>query len=286
MTTIGNVYATDWLGLAWTPWLSVNSSENELRQLPTDPGVYRVRHKAYDGLIYIGETGRSVRGRVRSLVRGINGEQMPYSDPHTASPSFWAIFEEHGGGFEISGAAPAQATNDQQRKAIEDALIAVHRQKTETNLIGNFGRMPPGYEKSTSRSTGDRGGPDPTASRSFRKGIDPLPWDNKQALTGQNWLGLSWEPSQQLATVDSEVPAEPGVYRLWQSENVPPLEYIGQSANLRRRLYKHRRHRGGSLLVSYAVLPDLDRQFQRLQVESTLLGAHWLTCDRAPRDQY
>lgn len=121
------VEASDWLGFEWSPWLSLHPDDGELHTLATDPGLYRVRHDAYEGLIYIGETGRSLRGRIRSLVRGVFDDEMPFSDPHTASPSLWAVADRHGVGFEVSGATPSEAEDKQQRKAIEDALIALHR---------------------------------------------------------------------------------------------------------------------------------------------------------------
>lgn len=39
-------------------------------------------------------------------------------------------------------------------------------------------------------------------------------------------------------------------------------------------------------IINYAVLPDLKEEFQLRQVESELLGAHWLASGEAPTDQY
>lgn len=287
MVNESGVFDEDWLGFEWSSWRRLESEADVLAGFSTDPGLYRVRHDAYDGLIYIGETGRSLRGRLRALFRGIYDGEMPYNDPHTASPSFWAIVDRHGPGFEVSGTTPDVATDSQQRKAIEDALIAVHRRETETNLVGNFGRMPPGYSKSKSRSTDVRGGlcTDKTL-RSFREGVDPLPWTNNDDVTANDWMGLDWSGPQPLADVESTVPEEPGVYRIWDDEVVPPLEYLGETVNLRSRFTRHRRNRGDHLVYSYTILPEYDEKFQLSQVESELLGAHWLACGAAPRDQY
>lgn len=57
----------DWLGLKWSNWLSLDPDEGELAEMPTDEGLYRIRNRSRNGLEYIGETGRSVRGRVRAL---------------------------------------------------------------------------------------------------------------------------------------------------------------------------------------------------------------------------
>lgn len=233
MVNESGVFEDDWLGFEWSPWRRLDAEEDALAEFSTDPGLYRVQHDAYDGLVYIGETGRSLRGRLRALFRGIYDGEMPYSDPHTASPSFWAIVDRHGSGFEVAGTTPVIAQDYQERKAVEDALIAVHRRETGTNLVGNFGRMPPGYSKSKARSTDVRGSrSDDDTLRSFRNGVDPLPWTNPEAVRASDWMGLDWSPHESLAERAGDAPSEPGVYRIWDPESVPPLEYIGESVNL------------------------------------------------------
>ncbi len=277
----------DWFGFSWTPWISLYPDDEELGELPTDHGVYRVRHDAYDGLVYIGQTGRSLRGRIRALARGAFEGEMPYSDPHTASPSLWAIVDRHGAGFEVSVASPPGTADSQQRHAIEEALIATYRRETDRNLIGNFGRMPPGYSKSKQRSTGIRGGQsDDDTLRSFRKGIEPLTWENPSELTASDWMGLSWSEPTPLSEARSQLPETPGLYRIWNIEDSSPLEYIGESLNLRSRLYRHRRNRDSQLLFSYAEQPHVEKKFKLSQLETDLLGAHWISCQQAPRDQY
>lgn len=287
MTNESGVYDSDWLGFDWSPWLSLHPDDEEVESLTTDAGVYRVRHEVYDGLVYIGETGRSLRGRIYALRRGIYDSKMPFSDPHTASPSLWAIVDRHGPGFEVSAAAPPRAEGKQQRKAIEDALIALHRRETETNLVGNFGRMPPGYSKSKSRSTGVRGSrSEDDTLRSFRESADPLGWENPSGITDSEWMGLSWSPAQLLEDAPGDAPDTGGVYRLWDDEVSPPLEYVGESVSLRNRLSSHRRDRDRDLLFSYAALSGVDEKHQLSQVETGLLGAHWLACGEAPSNQY
>ena len=282
-----DVCAQDWLGFDWSPWLTLHPDHDELEALSTDPGLYRVRHPEYGGLVYIGETGRSLRGRVLALRRGIYDDEMPYSDPHPGSPSFWAIIQRHGTGFEVSGATPQLATDSQHRKGIEDALIALHRRETGTNLIGNFGRMPPGFSKSKRRSSGERGSrSDDDTLRSFRRGVDPLSWKNAEDAIAPDWMGLDWSDPRPLEDALNDIPDTGGVYRIWDDDWYPPLEYIGESTSLKRRLRKHRRNRDGNLLFSFATLPELDEKFQLSQVESELLGAHWLAYELSPRDQY
>ncbi len=287
MDNESGIYDPDWLGFDWSPWSSVKPDGQIPSFLPTDPGVYRVRHDAYDGLVYIGETGRSLRGRLNALMRGIFEGEMPYSDPHTGSPSLWAIVDCHGPGFEVSVASPRRAADKQERNAIEDALIALHRRETGETPVGNFGRMPPGYEKSRQRSSGERGGrSDDDTRRSFRNCAEPLSWDNPEELTEPDWMGLSWSSPAPLSEAQSHLPEHAGLYRIWDPAESPPLTYIGETTNLKSRLYRHRRNRDESLRFSYAEQSDLETKHKLSQLETDLLGAHWLACRSAPRDQY
>lgn len=281
------IFNLDWLEFDWTNWVSLHPDDNEASALPTDPGLYRVRHQAYDGLVYLGETGRSVRGRIRALARGIHDGEMPFSDPHTGSPCLWAVVDRHGPGFEVSATTPDKATERYQRKAIEDALIALHRRETGLTPVGNFGRMPPGYEKSKQRSADVRGGPvDQRDARNFEESIEPLPWQNAESLTSQDWMGLSWTVPRPLPEASSGLPAESGLYRIWDADSAPPLEYIGESVNLHSRLNSHRRNRPSELRFSYTKTPQMQGGFERSQAETDLLGAHWLACEQPPQDQY
>jgi len=74
--------------------------------LPAKPGVYRVRPADGDYLMYIGQTGRTLRQRLSELSKYRKApELMPYNDPHTAAPSLWAWRDATGLDFECSGAA-------------------------------------------------------------------------------------------------------------------------------------------------------------------------------------
>ncbi|WP_241658417.1 hypothetical protein [Halorubrum sp. BOL3-1] len=81
------------------------------------------------------------------------------------------------------------------------------------------------------------------------------------------------------------LPTDPGVYRIWDREEPEPLEYIGQSGNLKSRLYRHRRNRDEELVFSYAIVDGGDAKHGRERIETDLIGAHWLATDSAPRDQ-
>jgi len=287
MSNENGIFEQDWLGFDWSSWMEIEPEGGIPDVLPTDEGLYRVRHDAYEGLVYIGETGRSVRGRLGSLMRGVFDGEMPFSDPHTGSPSLWSIVDRHGPGFEVSVATPEQATDSQQRKAIEDALIALHRRERGKTPVGNFGRMPPGYEKSKKRSSGERGGQsDDDERRSFHDDAPALPWENAEEVTSRDWMGVPWTRPASLSEARSNIPKDPGLYRIWNPDKSPPLEYIGQTVNLHSRLNTHRRNRDESLQFSYAEQPELSEGHKLSQVETDLLGGHWLACRESPRDQY
>lgn len=67
---------------------------------------------------------------------------------------------------------------------------------------------------------------------------------------------------------------------------MPPVEYIGQSSNLKSRLYRHRRNRDEELLFSYSKLEEHDALHKREEVEMELVGVHWLEVGESPRGQF
>ncbi len=286
--TESEFYADNWLGVEWSAWGSLDPGADHLRTFSLDEGLYRVRHPNRPGLEYIGETGRNLRGRVRALARGAFADEMPYRDPHTAAPCLWAVQQEDGEKLEVSVAAPTLAEDKQSRKAFEDALIAVYRRETGRSPTANFGRIIDGYRQSTYRSGGERGGPlNPEETESnAENGVGPLDWRLSDDVLSTDWMGLSWSTPRPLAEADMSIPTDDGLYRIWEDGQAPPMEYLGQSSNLKSRLYRHRRNRDEELLFSYSELDDHDALHKREEVETELIGAHWLAVGKSPRDQF
>ena len=77
-----------------------------------------------------------------------------------------------------------------------------------------------------------------------------------------------------------------GEYWIWNPKEPEPLMYIEQNKNLKNRLYRHRRNRDEELVFSYAIVDDGDAKHKREQIETDLIGAHWLAAEEAPRDQF
>lgn len=90
-------------------------------------------------------------------------------------------------------------------------------------------------------------------------------------------MGLNWSEPQPLSEAWDQIPRKQGVYRLWDEIDHPPLRYIGQSANLRSRLYNHRRNRDPEIKFSFAPLSGKhDKLFKRKEIEEELIGAYWI----------
>ena len=73
--------------LAWSPWVPLKGAGRDAR-LPRLPGLYRIRSVETGRMLYIGQTGRSLRARL-GQPGGVYGDVMPYNDPHTAGPALW-----------------------------------------------------------------------------------------------------------------------------------------------------------------------------------------------------
>jgi hypothetical protein len=134
----------------WSPWF-------DLRQRPRldallHPGIYRVRSAAEGPLVYVGQTGRTLRERLAALARGLAGPVMPLRDPHTAAPALWAMRRSGAVQFEASVLAlPGLTTPD--KKAIEAVVTALHRARWQCSPAANFGRMPLGWSMSSPNNT-------------------------------------------------------------------------------------------------------------------------------------
>lgn len=283
-----SLYSDNWLDLEWSEWLSLDPKAGDLSTISTAPGLYRVRHLERDGLEYIGETGRSTRERIRALARGIYDDEMPYRDPHTAAPCLWAVRDRYGPAFEFSYAVPPKAEDDQMRKAIEAALIALARREMGESPTANFGRMIPGYKQSSYSKDGIIGGPlsEEETEPNAEDGLGPVPWENLERVTAPNWVGLHWtEPYYLENRLEPELP-DAGVYRIWYENDSPPLAYIGETTAFTGRLRRHEKTFGGHAIFSVACPGELAEKHKRTEIEVDLIGAHFLATSQPPIAQF
>ncbi len=282
-----DIYANDWMGLNWSEWTSLNPDDNQLSTIDTEPGLYRVKHKKRNGLEYIGETGRSTRGRVMALGRNTYKEQMPFRDPHTAAPCLWAVVDQYGPGLKVSTVTPELAEDKQQRKGLEETLIMLSRQKMGRSPTANFGRIIEGYSQSSYRKGGYVGGllKEGQIEPNTQKGRGPVSWKNVESVTGINWMGISWSHPRQLKErLDHNYP-NAGVYRIWRP-NKESLSYIGETRSFQNRMRKHQKTFGGDALFSVASPSGMDAKHRRTEVETDLIGAHYLVNGVPPLSQF
>lgn len=287
--TRDDFYALNWLMLDWSEWNSLDAES--FSEVPKEAGLYRIRHKRKerDHLEYIGESG-DTRRRIQSLARGVYAEEMPYRDPHTAAPCLWAIQDDVGPALEISYTTPSKAKDEQHRKGIEKALIAIHRQETNRSPTANFGRIIDGYRQS-SYSYNDpayKGGPLPSGVEepNSESGVAPPDWQNWREPLAPDWMNLDWSESYRLAERLRADPPDMGVYRIWYEEQESTLAYIGESSNIPSRLYNHEQTFGEGALFAYAERGDLDAAHKRAEFETDCIGAYYLKVGETPLAQF
>lgn len=278
-------HGRSWGNIQWSSWVTLDA--DVLQSAPSEPGLYRVRHTSREGLSYIGESSDTNR-RTRALARRTHNEEMPYRDPHTAAPCLWALQDKYGPGLEISYATPTSASDDQRRKAIEAALIASYRLEFGKSPPANFGRIIDGYEQSSYRRGGKRGGRinEVRTERNANLSYSPKSWNSWEQVLDRNWMGRTWSSTYQLSDRLDANPPDVGLYRLWDSGRVPPLTYIGESSNISRRLYTHEDTYGPEVLFSYTARPDLDDQNKREEAEIDLIGGHYISTGYSPLAQF
>ena len=152
----------DWCGLQWTEWVPLQNAAIRRAVAHRGPGVYRIRHRGGNPnrLVYIGQTGRDLCGRLQALARCVNGQECPYNDPHTAAPHLWLLRTLDNVEFECSGApvvAPHPGhpnTAKQIHRGTEDMLLWRHRVDVNQSTVANYGRFYPGYGRPSNRGDG------------------------------------------------------------------------------------------------------------------------------------
>jgi hypothetical protein len=100
-----DTYAEDLkrLRVVWTESVPLDAAVRG-QNVPSVPGLYRIRRIGIDGWDYIGQTGAgtmNLRKRM-AMLRGIYMEEMPYRDPHTAGPGLWALRHSTQTAFEVA----------------------------------------------------------------------------------------------------------------------------------------------------------------------------------------
>lgn len=278
----------NWCSLPWSPWIPFRAPKEEFRQIPKEPGLYRIRPAGRDFLMYIGGTGRTLHQRLHNLRVDLeNKKQMPWTDPHTEGPALWAFTDAEGYGYECS-ASPLDASAG-GRKGMESFLLYRYRQERGASPICNFGRFHLRYRMSTNRKEGVRGGRlagDRQDNPAGRPGSAPLAAKGKPG--DSTWMGLAWTAWQPLeAGTVPGVPAGAGLYLL-ADPGSHEIVYIGRSADVAQRLLDHTRKTRGEgppefscWIASQPVLPHI--LWER---ETDLIGNYVEQFRKAPEFQF
>ncbi|RYD84165.1 MAG: hypothetical protein EOP84_06285 [Verrucomicrobiaceae bacterium] len=264
-----------WCGLSWSPWCGL--LERGLPNIPRTAGLYRVRRIGSADLMYVGQTGLSLVGRLQQLRAGLQWDEMPFDDPHTCTPNLWCYRVEDGAEYEVS--ATKFDSRKEDRLALECYVLWQYRLARGESTLCNFGHFHIGFSKSKNRKVGVRGARLETP-RDARVSMPPLQPRGKWSDT--DWMGLAWSEWTTLNRKEvSSSPAMPGLYRIKDDSD---LLYIGESESLKPRLLNHlSRFQYG--MVSYVQVNGCAAT-QRHELESDLIGATYSELDRAPLRQF
>jgi hypothetical protein len=281
--------SNDWCGLGWTQWAPLQR-QAILQFAPTLPGVYRIRHQGgeLNRLVYVGQTGRSLRERLMSLARGANADECPYNDPHTAAPHLWLLQRLDGARFEFSCAAVGG--NVQLLRGTEDMLLWQHRVQSGSSTIANYGRFYPGYARATNRWIVRRNGGRAPGQRAapFTDGLarDDFSGSHPVLQCEASVLQAFWWQRIPLSEALS-LPVEPAVYCLYDHGAEEPI-YIGETSILRARAVTHATTPWGvkEPWLAYMLLPAGTPKHVLRELESDLLGQHFWHSRRPPSAQY
>jgi hypothetical protein len=269
----------EWADRVWTDWFPLDTRCPEFQsQAQKQPGLYRVSAKQHDGgLVYLGQTGRSLRERLMALARNVKRprDHPPWNDPHTAAPVLWAYRIEND--FEFLVSTTTIEAEDQVRQCVEDMLLYRHRLEAGQSTLCNHGRIHPFWTRASSRARN-------IAPRRLKVPVQypslPPARGNERVLA-DDWLGLPWSEFRALNSMRG--PTEPGVYRI---SNGADLVYMGESRNLRARLGSHARTAPFAGCMASFVIMDGTYPHHRKERETDLVGAYYMRESRPPRYQY
>jgi hypothetical protein len=277
-----------WASLPWTAWIPFTAPKEEFRQIPKEPGLYRLRATGQDALMYIGETRRPLHQRLQDLRMELrNTDLMPWSDPHAEAPALWAWQNAEGCAYECS-AAPLDASVN-SRQGMERYLLYRYRQESGKSPVCNFGRFHPRYRKSTTRAENLRGGKLKAGQDDNPAGAAGLPPLSPAGTPGEpDWMRLRWSSHEVLAkeTVTS-APAGPGLYMLFNAGS-PEIASIGQAGNCQERLLEHveKFPDEKERLFSFHALEKTVLPHQRKELETDLIGNFFEQNKKAPEYQF
>ena len=128
-----------WGGNQWSRWYTLSDAiAPRTAVAPMQPGIYRIRCSDRPGLVYIGQSGRSLRTRLRQLRDGMHDAEAgrPQNAPHFAAPCVYSHVAR-GWTIEVSWIAMPQV-DKRERFGIEVDLIALYRRTEKASPTCQF----------------------------------------------------------------------------------------------------------------------------------------------------
>jgi len=274
--------------LSWSPWIPFTADKQEFRQIPTEPGLYRIRPVGEEFFMYIGETRTSLYKRLGDLRLELrNRNLMPWADPHAEAACLWAWQDAEGFAYECS-AAPLDAMAN-GRMGMKAYLLYQYRQEQGKSPLCNFGRFHPRYRSSSRRSGNLRGGKlnedqkDNPAGSPSHAPLSPL---GKPGEPG--WMGLAWSSPEILAPDKTPAtPAGPCLYIL-SDAGAGEIITIGQSGDCAHRLADLTQKPGDERILQVSVhCPEKTMYPHKLrELETDLIGNYLGLYRKSPVGQY
>ncbi|MHB8163090.1 MAG: hypothetical protein ACYDDV_01945 [Methanoregula sp.] len=274
--------------LSWTPWVPFTADKQEFRQIPVEPGLYRIRPVGEEFFMYIGETRTSLFKRLNDLrmeLRG--GNLMPWADPHAESACLWAWQDAEGFAYECSAASLDATANG--RMGMEAYLLYQYRQERSESPLCNFGRFHPRYRSSSRRSGNLRGGKLEDGQKDNPAGNPSQPPLSPVGKPGEpGWMGLTWSGPEILAPEKTPAtPAGPCLYIL-SDTGAGEIIAIGQSMDCAHRLADLTRIPGDERILQVSVHCREKTIFphQLRELETDLIGNYFGEYRKSPAGQF
>ncbi|MDC5757534.1 hypothetical protein OPW41_14345 [Vibrio europaeus] len=271
----------------WSNWLPLAGGLEVFRKIPNKKaGLYRVRTSQLDELVYIGQTGRCLRERLRALRKGAYAEVMPWNEPHTAAPNLWIWRHEEQ--FEYEFSFMTTSLDTPQRQGMEDYFLWRHRHERGRSTLCNYGRFHRSWTKPSNKKQGRLGGKILSGELNPAGLVSSTPLHPTGRSSDDSWMGLSWSQLKPLDISHLDlVPQHPIVYRIQDASTLEVI-YIGETKKGRDRLKAHARKDWCGRFVCFSYVDDLDlsESVLRHEFEVDLIGAFFEEQGRVPLFQY
>ena len=283
-----------WMGLDWSSWFDLRNEKILREELPRRPGLYRVRHSEFPGLMYVGESGSKggVRQRVGlGLSAGMNESDRQKENKHGAARPLQQITEITGGDMEVSVTTPPISSNRRHRRAIEATLVAVCRREIGWTPMVQLNREPTEHVSNHYRELHQE-----LTGIAERLSYTVPSWQPWRDVTAPNWLGLDWTEARPLSERDMIDSSGVHAFRLWWEDQsgerwCQTIQEMGTTGSISSRLFNLQNKYGDNVRFSVVALDGLSIDTQRRSrelsdVRHDLIGAHYLATGIPPKAQF